>query len=173
MWCSVHSFDQQNLPTEMTSKRRNFQKLNQIKRGLHTPKSQMCLEIKLRGRVVELELRKWFTSLTLWDRREDQVENPVLTVCEKNADDAQTPIHGCLRKIKDSVQWMFTNWCKIWRCWMYFILALFYIQSILLKMISINCIHNKRDSPAPSPNENFVRPNLLHSKIKMILMQYF
>ena len=41
MWCSVHSFDQQNLPTEMTSKRRNFQKLNQIKRTSHAEKSDV------------------------------------------------------------------------------------------------------------------------------------
>ena len=43
---------------------------------------------------VKSSSRKWFTSLTLWDRREDQLENPVLTVCEvrkKIADDAQTP----------------------------------------------------------------------------------
>ena len=31
---------------------------------------------------VKSSSRKWFTSLTLWDRREDQLENPVLTVCE-------------------------------------------------------------------------------------------
>ena len=142
---ALHSFDQQNLPTEMTSKRRNFQKLNQIKRTSHAEKSDV-LRDKIEGER-ERELRKWFTSLTLWDRREDQVENPVLTVCEKNADDAQTPIHGCLRKIKDSVQWMFTNWCKIWRCLMYCILAFFYIQSILSKMICSNCIHNERDCP--------------------------
>ena len=59
MWRSVHSFDQQNLPTEMTSKRRNFQKLNQIKRTSHAEKSDV-LRDKIEGgeRVVELELRK-------------------------------------------------------------------------------------------------------------------
>ena len=59
MWCSVHSFDQQNLPTEMTSKRRNFQKLNQIKRTSHAEKSDVLRDkIEGRERVVELKLRK-------------------------------------------------------------------------------------------------------------------